>query len=562
MRTSAGEGLPEQLLAATPRSRLWLSVALAWIGVGSTAALFVVVGAIIDSRRLDGVMVALAVVLAVVSAGALGIGSWFAPWSAAEAERRLRRSALARIFRRNPIDVETQSGELLALVTGSIQRVAHYRSVFLGPMIGALTTPFLVLIIMAVFIDPATAGWIALLVLSVPILVGGFQRMVRPIGTAYRVAQARLTAAFLEAIQGLGTLVLARAGWRKAADLEDAGEDYRRRLMGLLAGNQIIIFIIDIAFSLSVMVVAAVSTISRVNAGVLSMGAAAAIMLMTTLVVGPVDVVGQFFYIGIGGRAAQRALARLLQDSESDTVDGASAGAGTPAPAVADASTRPAESDAAITLENVTAGWTPSTPVITDFSLHVDAGERVALIGPSGVGKSTVAALIQAFLTPTSGHIIVDGLDTQRADPDLIRSRLAVVEQRTYLFQGTIAENLSIAAPDATTEELVAALEFAGLRDDVNAMPAGLATRVGEHGLSLSGGQAQRLAIARAVLRNAPILILDEPTSQVDLGAEAAILAALERAAHGRTVLMITHRPGAIFAADRVVDMTAVKGAV
>lgn len=261
---------------------------------------------------------------------------------------------------------------------------------------------------------------------------------------------------------------------------------------------------------------------------------------MTVLVIGPVDVIGQFFYIGIGGRAAQRQLAEHL--------------AGKPA---TKASPSVASTPAAggIVLEDVTASWPGSEPVLRGVSLRVEPGERVALVGPSGIGKSTVSALIQAQLLPAAGRVRVAGLDTQVVDPAAVRSRLAVVEQRPFLFLETIAENLRMADPAASDDRLWDALELAGLRAEVEAMPERLDTPLGEHGTLLSGGQAQRLAIARAALRDAPILLLDEPTSQVDLAGEAAILDALNRLAAGRAVLMIAHRPGAILAADRVVDL-------
>lgn len=183
----------------------------------------------------------------------------------------------------------------------------------------------------------------------------------------------------------------------------------------------------------------------------------------------------------------------------------------------------------------------------------------MALVGPSGAGKSTVGALLQGHLVPSSGRVFVGGVDAS-ADPAAARAHLAVVEQRTFLFLGAIASR-RVADPAATDARLWEVLGLAGLADEVAAMPRGLDTPVGEHGALLSGGQAQRLGIARAWLRDAPILLLDEPTSQVDLAGEAAILGALDRLAAGRSVLMIAHRPGAILSADRTIELAPVRGA-
>ena len=526
--------------AATPGWVLRSSIALAWAAAVVTALLFWRLGATLDAERSTpwGIagMFALAVAAAVFAAG----GAWFAQWAPAEAERRLRRQVISRVFDLGVTGTHDRGGELLSLATIGVEKTATYRAGFLGPIIGALTTPFLVLAVMACTVDAAIAGWLALLVLLVPVLLGGFQRLVSPIGAAYRRTQLALSRAFLEAVQAIDTLVYARAAGRTGARLAERGEQHRRGVMRLLAGNQVLIFVVDAAFSLTVVVAAGLLVTGRIAEGSLSLGQGVAILLMTTLVIGPVDVIGQFFYIGIAGRASQRELGELLDAEE---------------PARPPAEPLP-EAAGTIVLDQVTAGWPDGPDVLTGVSLRVEPGERLALVGPSGVGKSTLAALLQVHLTPRAGRVWVDGHDAI-ADPPGARARMSVVEQRTFLFLGSIADNLLVAAPDADEARLWDALELAGLREEVEAMPDGLATQVGEHGRLLSGGQAQRLSIARAALRNAPVLVLDEPTSQVDLAGEAAILAALDRLARGRTVLLIAHRPGAVLAADRVVELGA-----
>ncbi|MFT4305596.1 MAG: ABC transporter ATP-binding protein [Microbacterium sp.] len=533
--------LPAAVRDSPPRWVPWASVGIAWAGAIATASLFAWLGGTIDDGVPPPGAWPLPVLLAVVAAACAGAGPWLSSWAGSDAERRLRRAALARIFDLGVAGTAGRSGRLLSLVTDAVERTAHYRAAFLGPIVGALTTPLLVLAVMALTADAATAGWLALLILLVPLLVGGFQRAVRPIGAAYRRSRARLTAGFLEAIQALDMLVYARAAGRVAADLARRGEEHRRGLMRMLAGNQLLVFVVDAAFSLSIVVAATAIAVGRVRDGGITVGAGTAIVLMTVLVIGPVDVVGQFFYIGIGGRAAQRQLVVHL------------AGEAAARPPASEASVSAAGD--AIVLEDVTAAWPGGEPVLRGVSLRVAPGERAVLVGPSGIGKSTVSALLQAQLRPAAGRVLVDGIDTRTSDPAAVRSRLTVVEQRPFLFLGSIAENLRMADPAATDQRLWEALGVAGLRAEVEAMPAGLDTPVGEHGTLLSGGQAQRLAIARAALRDAPILILDEPTSQVDLVGEAAILDALNRLATGRTVLMIAHRPGAILAADRIIAL-------
>jgi len=577
-----------QVRAATPRSALLVSVLTGWIAAAASALLFVLLGSAIDALPLGGTTAGTAsdalpggasgsgwlwgaLALAALTAVCTGVGAWWSERASSLTEKRLRAAVVSAVFRGGSVRASAQAGRLLATATTSVEKTAHYRASFLGPITASLTTPLLVLLIMALSVDAVTAGVLTLLVLLVPLLVGGFQRLVRPVGGRYRRSQAALTAAFVDAIQGLETLVLARAAHRRAELLARRGEEHRRSLMRMLAVNQLLILVVDAAFSLGVVVAAAVLAVVRVAHGDLTLGDGAAILLMTTLVIGPVDVVGQFFYIGIAGRAAQTQIGSVVtaadpgapapegdaakgtagQDTAAQDAAALDAAEAARAPRTA-SGVRAGGSTDALVLEGVDAGWPGGPTVLEGLSLRVARGEHVALVGPSGSGKSTVAALLQGHLVARSGTVRVDGIDPGR-EPARARQRIAAVSQRAFHFLGTIEDNLRIAAPQASEAQLWDALERAGMRADVEAMPAGLATSVGEQGALLSGGQSQRLAIARAWLSDAPILVLDEPTSQVDLAAEEQILAALRRLAAERTVLMIAHRPGAILAADRIV---------
>lgn len=175
-------------------------------------------------------------------------------------------------------------------------------------------------------------------------------------------------------------------------------------------------------------------------------------------------------------------------------------------------------------------------------ALTLPAGSTCALVGPSGAGKSTLAALIPRFYEPTEGRLFLDGRDTATLPKCSLRAAIGIVAQRPFLFDGTIRDNLLLGNAQADDERLFAALEQANLADFVRSLPDGLSTPVGEHGLMLSGGQAQRIAIARVFLKNPPILILDEATSALDTFAEAAVQEALARLSRGRTTLIIAHR--------------------
>jgi subfamily B ATP-binding cassette protein MsbA len=191
--------------------------------------------------------------------------------------------------------------------------------------------------------------------------------------------------------------------------------------------------------------------------------------------------------------------------------------------------------------------------VVADVDLAVAPGEVVALVGPSGAGKSTLTQLIARFHDPTQGAVMVDGVDVREQDLDELRRQMAAVPQEVLLFSGSIAENLRVAKPDASDDELAQAAATANAHEFITAFPDGYDTVVGERGIQLSGGQRQRVAIARAVLADPRILILDEATSSLDAEAEALVQRALERLMAGRTTVVIAHRLSTVRAADRLV---------
>lgn len=206
----------------------------------------------------------------------------------------------------------------------------------------------------------------------------------------------------------------------------------------------------------------------------------------------------------------------------------------------------------AIELRDVTFGYKPDRPNLSHVNLRIRRGESVAFVGPSGSGKSTVLNLLLRFYDPDGGAVLFDGVDMRRAAQASLRAQTAVVFQESFLFNTTIRENIALARPDATDQEIVAAARAAEIHDFIASLPEGYDTIAGERGSRFSGGQRQRIAIARAVLKNPSILLLDEATSALDASSEHAINATLERIAHGRTMISVTHRLSSVVNMDRV----------
>jgi ABC-type multidrug transport system fused ATPase/permease subunit len=534
-----------------------LPAALTWAVAAGTTAVYLALGTVLDGARTGtgvpaGAVVAIVVGVVVMAAAAFA-GPRLSLGAVGPRETERRDVLLDQVFRLGvAFRTQERSGRFVSTATDGVERAASYEATFRFPIIASMTVPVIALVALGAVVDRVVAGWLALALPAIPLLVGGFQRAFRGVSVQYRATARRFAAQFLDAIQGLPTATAFNRAGAKGAELARGAEQLRRMVMSLLARNQLVLLVIDSSFSLAMVTAAAGLAMARLRDGAITPGQAVAVVLVSTVLLEPLDRVGQFFYVGMGGRAAVREIDTVLaQRAVAADAPGVRAPA-TTALRTAGSPGASATAPEAVALDHVSFAYPGGRPVLDDVSFAVPRGGRVALIGPSGSGKSTVAALIQAHLRPGSGQVRVGGHDATTVPVDWVRAQTAVVAQSTYLFTGTLADNLRLAAPDADDERLWDALAQANLADDVRSFPDRLATRVGERGLSLSGGQAQRLAVARALLKDAPVLLLDEPTSQVDAASETALVQALDRAGQGRTVVLVAHRLSTVRGADEV----------
>ncbi|MCD4549004.1 ATP-binding cassette domain-containing protein [Schaalia sp. lx-260] len=557
--SSAKTPLHPLVQGIVPRKENFRQIAYRWVTVSASCSLAVLVGQGLDFI-LHGYSLPffwwLLAVLSVSVAGCAGaLATAHSLRTQSHTERVFRELSQRACFTLGPLRIRERAGQILDLATNGAMRAARYRGGFLSATVASLTSPLIVCIAIAGTVGLIPALLMAALIIIGPILVRIFTHTTARTGQKFRESQMKLRQSFLQGINALESLVYAGAGDSYADSLAQENERHRIRIMKLLAGNQLLIFFMDIVFSLAAFVLVTVLSVRGISAGSLSVGQVLSFFILTVLLVAPVDLIGQFFYIGIGGRATQKQFSAFLY--EADAVprvarENVASAAGVSSQNQHD---RPADFSSeppAVFLQDVTVSWDEAPALLENVTWEIVEGQKVGLVGPSGIGKSTLSSLIQGYIQPTHGQVYIQGDDITTLTRRVLAQRIAVVEQRTYLLNDTIAENLRLASPQASDAELYEALDYANLGDEVRAFPHGLNTVIGDRGSCLSGGQAQRLAIARVFLTHAPLIILDEPTSQVDLSGEALIVNALQRVAHQRTVLMIAHRQSALADADRV----------
>ena len=492
-------------------------------------------------------------------------------------ERRIRRSLLSRLFASR--SREDSGAHAVQLLTDNVERATEYRQIYLGSTLAALLIPFVVLAYISVSFDPVLGLTVMALCPLIPVLLAVFMRFFRKTSAKSRKERAVLAGKYLDAIRNLVTIRLLGAGPRIERQLKDQGERNRGAIMKLLAGNQLVIIVVDGLFSLILICATCTLAVVRFNAGAVTASQVLATVLLTALLIEPLAQVAGFFYIGMGGIASQRAIRAYIDNHSDPSAEGAAAknGAVGDAGANVDAATQAeagasgdlgAEGDAdegggpgavggvgcPVVVRNVSFDYGRGE-VLHGVDLAVASGSKIAVVGRSGGGKSTLMGLMGGMLRPARGSVLIDGKNLAFASAEEAAALTARVAQTTWLFTGTIADNLRLAKEDATPEEMWNALRGAQIADEIERMPEGIDTDVGEQGAFLSGGQAQRISIARALLSGRRILLLDEPTSQVDIESEARIVDALRSLGRDLTVILVTHRSALLDVADKVYEM-------
>jgi thiol reductant ABC exporter CydD subunit len=521
--------------------------------LGLCAALLVLAQAVliarVAARGFDGasaadLSTALALLCVVVAARAAAAWGFEAAGrrAAADVVSGLRLELVERRLRGRPAALDgVESAEVATAAVAGTDALEATFARYLPQLVLAVTVPVAVLVLAAA-IDPLSAGLMLLTLPLVPMFMWLVGRHTERRARERWRALALLATHFLDVVRGLPTLRAFNRSEAQAARIAEVSDAYRRSTMGTLRVAFLSGAVLELAATLGIALVAVTVGVRLVEGG-LGLEAGLTVLVLAPELYLPLRNLAAQFHASADGRAVAERLLGLVDE----------------APAAASGAALPASPRVApVRLEAVTFAYPAGAgPVLHGVDLELGPGETVALVGPSGCGKSTVAALLLRFAEPGAGRVTVGGVDLAACDADAWRAGIAWVPQRPTLFRGTVADNIRLGDPGASDEQVRAAAVRAAADPFVRALPDGYHTVVGDGGRGLSAGETQRIALARAFLRDAALLILDEPTANLDPASAVQVEQAIEACGDGRTVLLIAHRPELAARADRVVRLDA-----
>jgi thiol reductant ABC exporter CydD subunit len=543
------KALDKRLLAYARATRTFLFLS---VGLGVLSALLivaqawlladVVARAFLDGGSFEQLQTPLILLLLVVLARATV--AWAAELAAgrssARAKSQLRAALLQRVATLGlDSSREQRTGELAVLATRGIDALDGYFSLYLPQLFLAVIVP-VVVVVVVLWNDWLSAAIIAFTIPLIPLfmaLVGAATK--ERMDSQFRILE-RLAGHFLDVVAGLPTLKVFGRAKAQAQAIREITERYRRAAIGTLRITFLSSLILELVATISVALVAVEIGLRLMN-GHLDLRTALFALILAPEAYLPLRQLGANYHASAEGMAAAEQVFAVLE---------------APEPAGGTRTDFPEEALAGITVEGLRVSYPGrSESALDDVSLTVSEGEVLALVGPSGCGKSTLLSVLLGLVTPELGSVRVGDVNLAEVDLDAWRARLAWVPQRPHLFKASIAQNVRLGRADASTDEVWAAIEAAGLRDAVRNLPDGLDTVLGDRGAGLSAGERQRVALARAFLRDAPLLLLDEPTANLDGETEREIVRTIGRLAEGRTVVLVAHRPALIAVADRVLSL-------
>lgn len=544
------EGLiDKRVLKFAPGARRWIALTFLSGLMGSMAniALLFLAGRIIvgiyDGRTLLSMLDIFAGMLAAIGLRAIAEASRdiTSQRSAAMVKRSIRERINQHLLDLGPSFVEMRNTSALATtVLDGVEALEAYVGLYVPYMALCLVMPVLLFLGFAIYVDLISALMLLAFVPLVPLSLLIFTNLEEwKVGRRAWETYRELSAYFAESLQGLATLKLFSQSERRAQELHRRSRDLERALVQSLQLYFGASFVSEVVPVLGYSLTMIVSSF-RLSQGSLLMDKLVMVLLLGSLFYEHVSNLLLYHHYSLQGRRTANAIFELL-DQRPEVLD---------SQAIAPSAIEPE-----IRFEGVFFSYHCDRPVLHNISFEVKPGSTVALVGATGTGKSTVIDLLFRFHDPQEGRILLGGYDIRSLPLNFLRSQMALVAQEPYLFYDTVENNLRLGNPGASHEEIVRAAEAANAHQFIVTLPEGYQTVIGERGVLLSGGERQRIAIARALLKGAPVLLLDEPTSSIDAENEEDIQKALGRLQAQRTVMIIAHRLSTVRKADCILVM-------
>ena len=533
--------LDKRLLATVPESRRYIAanVGLQWLALGANILL---VGAV--CRLLASLWAGSAVPADLARTAALGLGAVALRFGCAvgaarmsylssrTVKTRLRTLLYEKLLRLGTAYRESvRTSEVVQVAVEGVDQLEIYFGQYLPQFFYALLAPLTLFAVLAP-VDLPSATVLLVCVPLIPAAIAAVQTWAKKLLGRYWGQYTALGDTFLENLQGLTTLKIYQADEAQNRRMNEQAEVFRKITMRVLTMQLNSITIMDL-IAYGGAAAGMILAVSRLASGRIGLEGCLLILLLAADFFLPMRLLGSFFHVAMNGMAASEKIFRLLD---------------TPEPPRAD---RPAPRSGTLALEGVDFGYAADRPVLQGVDLTFPRGSFTALVGASGCGKSTVASLLTGRRTPDAGRVTLDGVQLAELSQESLARTVTYLSHNAYLFKGTVRDNLRMARPDAGDEALWAVLEEVRLADFLRS-EQGLDTPLAEKASNLSGGQCQRLALARALLHDSPVYLFDEATSNIDVESENDIMDRIRALARTKTVILISHRLANVVEADRI----------
>lgn len=501
-----------------------------WLGLLAQITAILAVGQFLDtaifgsvtSREIltTGMVCAISIIIRMVSDKKASKASFLA---SADVKRVLREKIYEKLVRLGASYKEQIStSEVVQLSVEGVEQLETYFGRYLPQFFYSLLAPITLFAVLS-FISWKASLVLLICVPLIPLSIVAVQKFAKRLLKKYWGSYTELGDSFLENLQGLTTLKIYQSDERKAKEMDEEAEKFRRITMKVLTMQLNSISVMDLV-AYGGAAIGMIVVVREYIDGSLGFAGAFAILLLAAEFFIPLRLLGSFFHIAMNGMAASDKIFRLLDMPEREMGTEELSG-----------------EELDINFENISFSYEKERPILKDVSFHIPKGQFVSLVGESGCGKSTIASLILGRNRQYQGKILLGGMDLKNIKEKSLMEQITLVRHNSYLFKGTVEENLLMGNPNATQEQMIEVLKKVNLWEFLNGQE-GLCTKLAEKGSNFSGGQCQRLCIARALLHNTEIYIFDEAASNIDVESEEIIMDLIRQLAETKTVLLISHR--------------------